>query len=315
MIYLNMGGGRLGNQLFRYAFAKELQKHNPQETIVFNFDDTHRTLYNSGFKNDNYLKYFNIQGLECQDAINYSIPQYIIWKVYNRYYPRNENFIVKQKYEKKWIRILSFFGLYYFNYGYHPFKQKKPWWVKNIILNGAFESERYFPSIREELLEELRPRMSLSKYNIELLDTIRSTNSVAVSVRRGDFVDDRIKGTYFVCDKQYYEEAISYIKKHISCPTFIFFSNDIEWVKANIKIEGCRCYFESGEDEVWETLTLMSSCKNFIISNSTLHWWAQYLNKHEKKIVVAPSRWFNLELSYDIHQDNWVLLPVSIDRK
>lgn len=315
MIYLNMGGGRLGNQLFRYAFAKELQKHNPKETIVFNFDEIHRTLYVSGFPNDNYLQHFKIDGLECQEAINYSIPQYIIWKIYNRFYPRQGNFIEKQRYEKKWVRILEFFGLYFFNYGFHSFKLKKPWWVKNIIVNGAFESEKYFPDIKAQLKEELVPRSPIHEYNAELLKIIESTNSVAISIRRGDFVDDkRIKGTYFVCDKRYYEEAISTIKERLENPTFIFFSNDIEWVKGNISIDGCPCYYESGKDEVWETLRLMSSCKHFIISNSTLHWWAQYLSENEDKIVIAPSRWFNLDMRSDIYQNNWILLPVSINR-
>ena len=29
--------GRLGNQFFRYAFAQQLKKYNPQETIIYNF--------------------------------------------------------------------------------------------------------------------------------------------------------------------------------------------------------------------------------------------------------------------------------------
>lgn len=316
MIYLNMGGGRLGNQLFRYAFARELQKHNPKERIVYNFDEIHRTIYNSGFANDNYLNFFNIKGLECQDAINYSIPQYIILKIFNRFYPRETDFIRKQRYETKWVKVLELFGLYYFNYGFHKFNLKKPWWVKNIILNGAFESEKYFPDIKAQLKEEITPKYSIQEYNKELVDIIRNTNSVAISIRRGDFVDDnRIRGTYYVCDKKYYEEAIANIRERVKEPTFIFFSNDIEWVKNNIQIDGCPCYYESGKDEVWETLRLMSSCKHFIISNSTLHWWAQYLSDNDDKIVIAPSRWFNLDMHSEIYQNHWILLPVSIDRK
>ena len=29
--------GRLGNQFFRYFFAQQLKKYNPQETIIYNF--------------------------------------------------------------------------------------------------------------------------------------------------------------------------------------------------------------------------------------------------------------------------------------
>ncbi|TGX80323.1 hypothetical protein E5358_13275 [Palleniella muris] len=37
----------------------------------------------------------------------------------------------------------------------------------------------------------------------------------------------------------------------------------------------------------------MRSCKHFVISNSTLHWWAQYLCENQDKIVVTPDRWYN----------------------
>ena len=63
-------------------------------------------------------------------------------------------------------------------------------------------------------------------------------------------------------------------------------------MKDNIKLEE-DCYYESGNDPVWETFRLMYSCKHFIISNSTFHWWAQFMGNHLGKITIAPSRWYN----------------------
>lgn len=310
MIYINMGGGRLGNQFFRYAFARQLQNSNPKETVIYNFDEVHRTVFKSGFPNENYLQHFNTIGTNLQDSINYSVPQYIVWKIFNKYYPRNASFSNKNKYERRWGKIMEFFGLYSFSLGYYPFKLKKPWWVKNLIVNGCFECEKYFQGIKEQLRKEFEPLKPLQDYNHQLMEAIKGNNSVAISIRRGDFISDRHIDTYYVCNQSYFEKAIELIKQKISNPVFIFFSNDIDWVKENIKVEGYDCYYESGHDEVWETLRLMSSCKHFIISNSTLHWWAQYLSTNPNKIVIAPSRWYNDDFKSALFQKSWVTIDV-----
>lgn len=82
------------------------------------------------------------------------------------------------------------------------------------------------------------------------------------------------------------------MQAHVPDPVFIVFSNDIPWVKENLKIDG-EVYYESGRDPVWETFRLMYSCRHFIISNSTLHWWAQFRSLNKDKIVVVPERWYN----------------------
>ncbi len=306
-----MGGGRLGNQFFRYAFARQLQENNPNETIIFNFDEIYRSQFLSGLKNENALVNFRTLGIEKQDAINYSIPQYIVWKLFNRFYPRGASFSKIDRYERRWVGLMSFFGLYYLNLGYHPFPLKKYRWVKNLIVNCPAESEKYFKGIGDLLCEEFQPKQPLHDYNNDLMNTIQHSESVAISIRRGDFVDDaKTKGKYFVCDKNYYERAIDLMREKVQNPTFVFFSNDIKWVKENITVDGCPCYYESGKDEQWELMRLMSSCKHFIISNSTFHWWAQYLSPNKDKIVIAPSRWYNDEFKSALFQESWLTIEV-----
>ena len=310
MIYVYMNG-RLGNQLFRYAFSKQLQKHNPKEKLVYNFDAIYRQHHDASDGYENILKKFNTTGTEVQDEVNYSIIQYAVWKIFNRFYPRTSSFYVQNRYEKKWIPIMQFFGMYFLTLGYAKFPLKKPWWIKNLIVNGAFECDKYFEGLNDDLKRDFIPKCPLGVRNKNLMDAIEHTNSVAICVRRGDYVDvEQIKNRYFVCNKKYYERALSEIFKRVENPVLVFFSNDIQWVKKTIKIEGYTCCYEPENNPVWETLRLMSSCKHFIISNSTLHWWAQYLSNSKDKVVIAPSRWYNDDIKSDLYQDNWTLIDV-----
>lgn len=301
--------GRLGNQFFRYAFARQLQEYNPTETVIYNFDGLLRHHQHDGDGFENSLRWFCTKGSELQDAVNYSIPQYIVKKIYNRFYPRGKSFLTRNKYERKWLPLLKVFGLYFLSLGYTSFPLKKPWWIKSLIVDGSFECVHYFEEIDDKIRAEFQPKEPSLKVNHQLLKVISKTESVAISIRRGDFVDDiNVRGVYNVCNKSYYYRAINEIKRRVKNPVFVFFSNDISWVKENIQIDDYSCYYESGDDPVWETMRLMSSCKHFVISNSTFHWWAQYLCTNPNKVVIAPSRWYNDKFVSSLYQKNWTLI-------
>ena len=70
-------------------------------------------------------------------------------------------------------------------------------------------------------------------------------------------------------------------------------------------------YYESGKDEVWETFRLMRACKHFIISNSTLHWWAQYLGEDKGKVIMAPSRWYRSDFQSALYLPGWTLVDAG----
>ncbi len=174
---------------------------------------------------------------------------------------------------------------------------------KNCFTYGSFEIVDYIDGIEGILKREFTPVHPCRKENERLYEVIRTTNSICLAVRRGDFMREEFRKTFYVCDVEYFKRAVDYMKKHVENPVFIVFSNDIAWVKENIKIDG-TVYYESGSDPVWETFRLMYSCKHFVISNSTLHWWAQWRSENENKIVVAPDRWYNVK-----EAENHLMLP------
>ena len=307
MISCEVSGG-LGNQFFRYAYARALQedrkKRGGDDVLAINYG----AIENHGAIGD--LSDFDIVPHEAYNCrrlllIKGSWLQKIIYTLFTRLG------IFSKNYRKK-VRLLSQVGIVISEKPDNEVIFTPPYSQKNIFTIGSFENVNYFSDVAEKLKHEFTPKHDMLPENKKLYDVILQTNSVCLAVRRGDFMKEEFKKTFYVCDLVYFKNAISYIKKHVEKPTFIVFSNDIEWVKENMKIDG-DVYYESGCDPVWETYRLMYSCKHFITSNSTLHWWAQYKGNYSGKIVVSPERWYNAP-GWEKHLllDSFVKIPVGV---
>lgn len=314
MIYLEMYG-RLGNQFFRYAAARAVQlKYYPNEELCINFSQINelnkedKTFYNvlNDYKVPPYRVYEN-KGKVISNETNI-LQKILVTPYYLRYkFFKAEEMNEQLSFQKKFLPLLNWLGVYWFRTGYCNIKKSR---FKNKFLSGNFESPEYFEDIRDVLLSEFVPKKPKIEKNSFLYDMIEKTNSVCLSVRRGDFeTNAEINKLHGVCDREYFEEAIDAIKKTVDNPTFFMFSDDIEWVKENINT-GCETYYEDGDDPVWEKLRLMSSCKNFIISNSSFSWWSQWLSTSEKKIVVSPSKWFNNDYKSPLIKETWIKIEV-----
>ncbi|HJH90301.1 MAG TPA: alpha-1,2-fucosyltransferase [Fusicatenibacter saccharivorans] len=310
MIYLQMSG-RLGNQFFRYAAARALQiRYYPDEKIVINYQQK----VNGDESFYNMLREFNVTDFIEDNsgtvlARHTSLSQKMICVPYligmKNIKPEQMNQQVE--YEKHWEKLLKKYGVYWFRRGGWKFEKSNQ---KNKVLSGNFEDPVYFNDIREILLNEFTPKHEILDKNIELYNRIVSTNSVCISVRRGDFESNKtFKNLHSLCNKEYFTDAIDKIKKKVENPVFFMFSDDIQWVRENVNT-GCLTFYEDGTDPVWEKLRLMSACKHFVISNSTFSWWTQYLSRNENKIVVSPSRWFNNDYKSPLIDKNWIRIEV-----
>ena len=67
------------------------------------------------------------------------------------------------------------------------------------------------------------------------------------------------------------------------------FSDDIEWCKNFAHFKGDNFTFSEGKSEIHD-LNTMASCHHNILSNSTFAWWGAYLNRHEDKKIICPSK-------------------------
>ena len=151
---------------------------------------------------------------------------------------------------------------------------------------GYFANLEYYNDIRLILQKEFRLRVPFNLPG-EIQRILNCENTVSLHIRRGDF----IKLHRDISEKMYYLEAIKTIKRSIAEPIFLIFSDDIEWVKRNLKIEEEKVYISGNGFADYVEFAIMKHCKHHIIANSTFSYWAAFLNSNADKIVICPKRW------------------------
>ncbi len=274
MIITKLSGG-LGNQMFQYSCGLSLANKNIAEMKI----DT------SAYTEENYASGDTVRKFEL-DKFNISCDKASDIEIKKIKYPLG--LISKTgSYLKKKIFRMNFLD-------FHPriINQRG-----NIYLDGYFQTEKNFldtsAKIREEFTlkqEFINPKVS------DFEQQIVNTNSVSIHIRRGDYAQDQKTNKYHgLCPISYYELAISFVVSKVQSPHFFIFSDDIDWVKENLKISHPHTFVSGNNLIPQQEMHLMSKCKHNIIANSTFSWWGAWLNQNPNKIVVAPKKWVNIE--------------------
>jgi hypothetical protein len=164
-------------------------------------------------------------------------------------------------------------------------------------LNGFFQAEKYWRASKEAVLKQFEFEANFKKYVSEKYKTALSKNHVAISIRRGDFVNN---SNYFQIPVTWYLNA--YYKFFGDDYNVIIFSDDFAWCKTHFKPLP-KVYFADDLNDI-EQLCLMSMCENHIISNSTFSWWGAYLSR--SNCVIRPEKNFAGRLAKEnSEKDYW----------
>jgi SAM-dependent methyltransferase len=166
-------------------------------------------------------------------------------------------------------------------YKYNDFVNKiQPDKVTDIL--GYFQDVRYFSSP-----EDIR---ELFKFKPEYIDRIRETykhlftrETIFVGVRRTDYVS---KPGYYNLPPLYYILALQ--KLEYKNKNIVFISDDVEWCKFHF---GCleNTFFPEFESDI-DQFICGTLADNWIIANSTFHFWAAYLGNPIR--VIQPNHLF-----------------------
>ncbi len=260
--------GGLGNQMFQYALGLALSSESNCEVYydLSFYNENHQldaptvdemikdqSLANQCAKREFGLKYFNTS---CKAADKEKIDSCTS--------NINEN-IIKEK------------GIAAFNNGQHEYIED---YFETLEL---FDYEKY----RDIFSKEFTPKVDMDEKNKDMLKRIKESNSIAIHIRRTDH------GCLGFTNLKYYDKAVDYMVSKIENPHFFIFSDDINWVKENFKLDSPYTIVDINNDATnYFDFELMKNCKHQIIANSTFSWWAAWLNPNKEKIVIAPTPWF-----------------------
>lgn len=168
---------------------------------------------------------------------------------------------------------------------------------KDTYVIGVLHNHAIADDVREEVFRAFTFAPFEDDNNREMLSEIKSCNSVAIHLRKGnDYL--KIINYQGTCTLEYYKKAIDIIESKVLNPKFYVFTDNPGWVRENLK--GIDYKLVDINPAVgWGNhfdMQLMSHCKHNIIANSTYSWWGAYLNQNPDKIVIAPKKWFNPEI-------------------
>jgi hypothetical protein len=163
-----------------------------------------------------------------------------------------------------------------------------------ILLDGYWQWGGYSDDFIGLLRKRLERKLVLGERARALVVAAQSMKTVAVHVRRGDYVqDESMKSFHGVCSSDYYRRAASYVSSLVSIDQFFVFSDEINWAKSNLRFDRPSVFInDDGRLSDIEEFAIMCRCRYFITANSTFSWWAARLASAPDKVVVTPRRWF-----------------------
>lgn len=283
--------GRLGNQMFIYAFAKALEYYTGDEVL---FDVSS---YASNTRDSLQLdKVFDV-------SVNI-IPYNKIPLKYKEL-SRIKFFASHKKIFKLLLKNRNITTEKNVNIYQPDLLNIK----KDAYYSGYFQCEQYFKSIEEEIRKAFifkpidNPLLIQKRKEIEQYEC-----PIFINVRRGDYVSLKENNIVdWMCDMSYYRKATDLMKKKFPNCTFIAVSDEPEWLVDNLKIDYPFKIYSSNTPYL--DIYLLQACKHGICANSSYSWWAAWLIENKDKVIVAPEPWFEVGRKSDIIPEEWIKIP------
>lgn len=274
-IIIRVAGG-LGNQLYQYAFGRSLSLRSGRRLL----------LETRNIMRDSFRKY-ELHLLNIKEKFPDQFTSWCVrWatsessgKWFQALFPPARNYRIIRDKEK--------------GYDASVFNLKDG----TLVFEGYWQSFRYFEPDQDIIKSELTFKTEPSRQNARMLDEIGKVQSVAVHVRRGDYVTNhKCKDLHGTLSLSYYQKADNHIRRNVTEPHFYIFTDDPEWANKSLTFSGPTYVVEHNLGKAdHEDFRLMTHCKHFVIANSSFSWWGAWLANFSDKIIIAPKKWYQTD--------------------
>ncbi len=321
-------GCGLGNQLFRYAFARAVQLATGEKITFYDYHRRYDVLHARCVLPQIVPQSSDIEFIDCPnqqigDYFKEFLPVryyfYLILQKMWRIFHKKLGAMTEEDYlelRTALAPIMNRLGIYLdAKLARVPYKRYS--YPKRFYLFGYFFSRDYFKEYEEVIRKELLRPDLISEKNQALLSQIHATNSVCLHMRYGDFLNERFINDLYVCGEEYYQEGVRLACRDLKDPVFYVFTDEIERVEKFLFPEGVNYVIVGDGNSALEDLQLMAQCKHFIIPNSTLSWWGQFLGTYEHKRVYGPTRWFRPSKEREsggLIEENWIKIHAALPK-
>lgn len=298
------------NQMFQYAFGKYLAQKTNSE-LILDINGLWRPTF-AWYKKRNFaLDHLNTPNLKyIYTPFHNSKSTYRNIFDYGRFFLHTKFDLVYQYIY--WYKIIK---QNWFEYKdiYSRDADLSHLWIKSVksenysnidnkYIIGFWQSEKFWEAIANEVKEDFKLWYTIPDFAKELLNNIQNSNSIAINVRRTDFVQiGKIANMHDVCTTKYYQDSIDYIYSDLGFDSkFFVFSDDMQRCRDNLKFPTEVVFVDPNIYKWFEYelyMHILWQCKHYIIPNSSFARWAVYLWRNSDKKVIIPDRRFNNDLN------------------
>ena len=282
--------GGIGNQLFIYAFARELQSRSQFPVAL--------DLWRHKLPNARPFQISQIIGrhltvVDSSSVVPNGIRQYALklrhWSQRMSSHQGPGKGVVRE-------RSLSFDP---------QFLSPPP----GARLTGYFQSFKYFTSVAEDIRQEI---LSVRDDALRQASASAQQSSTAIHVRLGDFQFRRHRKTHATLTPEYYIQSLHQLGLTDSPHVLTIFSDEPgsaqRMLLESLPPVEMRIHRSMGSDLL--DLFMMSTFHQIICANSSFSWWSAWLSGNPGARITVPRNWIHRRdfVAKDLLPPAWTLV-------
>ena len=185
----------------------------------------------------------------------------------------------------------------------------------NLVYQGYMQSEEYTLGMKKELKKMFKFKDEfLNDFKEGFGSLFANNKTIAIHIRRKDYTsfgDEELGGKDLTLPLSYYENCLKKID-NVDGYKVVFVSDDIQYVKKKM-FPPQNNYYYADHDNMAIDFQIIQNADIAIVSNSTFAWWGAYLNNKVNCTVYAPKYWLGFKVKHEhpkgitsVKEWNWI---------